>query len=143
MISGVGTALERLSPKTRVIGVWPENSPCMLRAMEAGRIVDVEERETLSDGTAGAIEPEAMTLNLCRQVIDDTVTVTEAEIGRAMRLIAEAEHWIVEGSAGVALAGLARCAASFHNRKVAAVLCGRNIALDTFLRAIQAGSPGA
>jgi len=137
LISGVGTVLKRLSPKTRVVGVWPENSPCMLRAMEAGRIVDVQEQETLSDGTAGAIEPGAVTLSVCREVIDETVTVTEAEIGRAMRLIAQAEHWIVEGSAGVALAGLAKCAPSLRNRKAAAVICGRNIALETFLRAIE------
>src|SRR4051812_22829740 len=45
LISGVGTALKNLSPRTRVIGVWPENSPCMLRAMEAGEIIDVEEQD--------------------------------------------------------------------------------------------------
>jgi threonine dehydratase len=139
LISGIGTALKKLSPRTRVIGVWAENSPCMLRAMEAGRIVDVEEQETLSDGTAGAIEQGAVTLPVCREVIDETVTVSEAEIGRAMRMVAEAEHWIVEGSAGVALAGLVKQAGAYRNRKVAAVLCGRNIALETFLRAIRLG----
>jgi threonine dehydratase len=77
-------------------------------------------------------------LTLCREVIDETVTVTEAEIGQAMRMIAEAEHWIVEGSAGVALAGVVKCARSYRGRNVAAILCGRNIALNTFLRAIQA-----
>lgn len=137
LISGVGTALKKLSPGTRVVGVWPENSPCMLRAMKAGRIVDVEEEATLSDATAGAIEPGAVTLDVCREVIDETVTVSEAQIGRAMRMVAQAEHWIVEGSAGVALAGLAKQAASFRGRKVAVVLCGRNIALEKFLDAIQ------
>jgi threonine dehydratase len=136
LVSGVGTALKRLSPRTRIVGVWPENSPCMLAAMEAGRIVDVHEEETLSDGTAGAIEPGAVTLAFCREVIDETVTVTEAEIGRAMRSVAQAEHWIVEGAAGVALAGLVKCAPSLQGRKAAAVMCGRNIALETFLRAI-------
>jgi threonine dehydratase len=137
LIGGVGTVVKRLSPRTRVIGVWPENSPCMLRAMEAGQVVDVEERETLSDGTSGAVEPGAVTVDICREVVDETVTVTEAEIGRAMRLIAEAEHWIVEGSAGVAMAGLAKSAAALRGRKAAAVMCGRNIALETFLRAIR------
>jgi threonine dehydratase len=136
LISGVGTVLKKLSPRTRVVGVWPEHSPCMLRAMEAGEVVDVEEEETLSDGTAGAVEPGAVTLPICQQVIDETVTVTEAAIGHGMRLIAEAEHWIVEGSAGVAMAGLAKCAAAYRGKKVAVVLCGRNIALDKFLRAI-------
>jgi threonine dehydratase len=142
LIGGVGTALKKLRPETRVVGVWPENSPCMLRAMEAGEIVDVDEKETLSDGTAGAIEPNSVTLPVCRTVIDETVTVTEAEIGRAMRLVADAEHWIVEGSAGVAVAGLAKRAGSYRNRKVAVVLCGRNIALEKFLYAVQPPGDG-
>jgi threonine dehydratase len=137
LISGVGTALKKLSPRTRVFGVWPENSPCMLRAMEAGEIVDVDEKETLSDGTAGAVEPGSVTLPLCRAVIDETVTVSEADIGRGMRMIADAEHWIVEGSAGVALAGLAKRAESLRGQKVAVVLCGRNVALEKFLYAIE------
>ena len=69
-----------------------KNSPSMLRAMEAGRIVDVEEVATLSDGTAGAVEPGAITLPICRAVIDQTVTVTELEISSAMREIAENER---------------------------------------------------
>jgi threonine dehydratase len=142
LIGGVGTALKKLRPETRVVGVWPENSPCMLRAMEAGEIVDVDEKETLSDGTAGAIEPGSVTLPVCRAVIDETVTVSEAEICGAMRLVAQAEHWIVEGSAGVALAGLAKRAGSFRNQKVAVVLCGRNIALEKFLYAIQPAGAG-
>jgi threonine dehydratase len=137
LISGVGTALKALNPRIRVVGVWPENSPCMLKAMQAGQIVDVEEQETLSDGTAGAVEPGSVTLALCRDVIDETVTVSEAEIGRAMRMIADAEHWIVEGAAGVALAGLVKRAESFRAQKVAVVLCGRNIALEKFLYAIE------
>jgi threonine dehydratase len=142
LISGVGTALKKLSPRTRVVGVWPENSPCMLRAMEAGEIVDVHEEETLSDGTAGAVEPGSVTFPLCREVIDETVTVTEAEIGKAMRMVAAAEHWIVEGAAGVALAGLVKRAGALRNKKVAVVLCGRNIALEKFLYAVQPMSDG-
>jgi threonine dehydratase len=136
LIAGIGTALKALRPQTRIVGVWPENSPCMLRAMEAGRIVDVEERPTLSDGTAGAVEPGAVTLPICREVIDEAVTVSEAEIAGAMRRLAETDHWIVEGSAGVALAGLIKRAAAFRHQKVAVVLCGRNVSLERFLEAI-------
>jgi len=138
LIGGVGTALKRLRPNTRVVGVWPENSPCMLKAMEAGKVVDVEEQETLSDGTAGAIEPGSVTLPVCQSVIDETVTVTEREIAAAMRSIAEAERYIVEGSAGVALAGLAKRARAFAGHEVAVVLCERNIAFEKFLKAVQA-----
>ena len=136
LIAGVGTALEQLRPQTHIVGVWPENSPCMLRALEAGRLLDVAELPTLSDGTAGAIEPESVTFPICQAVIDATVTVGEPEIAGAMRHIAAAEHWIVEGAAGVALAGLIKTASAWRNRTVAVVLCGRNIALETFLAAI-------
>jgi threonine dehydratase len=125
-----------LSPNTRVIGVWPENSPALLRSLEAGRIIEVNEQPTLSDGTAGGVEPGSVTFPICQAVIDAHISVTEAEIASAMRLVAHAEHWIVEGAAGVALAGLAKQADVWRGRKVAVVLCGRNIAFKTFLKAI-------
>ncbi|HEV7136399.1 MAG TPA: threonine/serine dehydratase [Steroidobacteraceae bacterium] len=137
LIGGLGTALEHLNPNTRVVGVWPENSPCMLRALEAGRLLEVPERPTLSDGTAGGIEPGSITFPLCQSVIDSRISVSEAEIAAAMRDVAAADHWMVEGAAGVALAGLVRVASTLRGRTVAVVLCGRNIAIETFLGAIS------
>lgn len=136
LISGIGTALKHLNPRTRIVGVWPENSPCLLAALRAGRIVDTPEYPTLSDGTAGAVEEGSITIPICQQVIDETITVTESEIASAMRTVAENEHWIVEGSAGVAMAGLAKAAEAYRGRKAAVVICGRNISLEGFRRAI-------
>jgi threonine dehydratase len=62
--------------------------------------------------------------------------VSEAEIASALRRVAESVRWIVVGAAGVAVAGLAKSAARWRGRKVATVLCGRNIALAKFLAAI-------
>ncbi|MFI5610875.1 threonine/serine dehydratase [Amycolatopsis sp. NPDC051903] len=137
LIGGTGTALKRLSPATRVVGVWPEASTCLLDSLRAGHIVATPERPTLSDGSAGAVEPGSVTFPICQDVIDETVTVTEAEIARAMRTIAEGERWIVEGAAGVAVAGLLRTAEEYRGKKVAVVLCGRNVALETFLGAME------
>jgi threonine dehydratase len=140
LIGGTGTAIKQLRPQTRVVGVWPENSPCLLKALEAGRIIDVAETPTLSDSTAGAVEPGSVTFPICQSVIDQTVTVNESQIAAAMRSIAATEHWIVEGAAGVALAGLIKLADAYRGQKVAVVLCGRNIALETFLDAIGTAS---
>jgi len=65
-----------------------------------------------------------------------TLGETKDEIASALRRVAESERWIVEGAAGVAVAGLAKSAARWRGRKVATVLCGRNIALAKFLAAI-------
>ncbi|QNQ09612.1 threonine/serine dehydratase [Sphingomonas alpina] len=137
LIGGVGTALKQLSPKTRIIGVWPAASTCMLDSLKAGEIIETPESDTLSDGSSGAIEPGSVTFPICQAVIDETLTVSEVEIARAMRRIAEGERWIVEGSAGVALAGLIQTAEAWRGKKVAVVLCGRNVALPTFLGAME------
>ncbi|MEV7040821.1 threonine/serine dehydratase [Amycolatopsis sp. NPDC051061] len=136
LIGGVGTALKALSPRTRVVGVWPEASTCLLDSLKAGEIVETPESPTLSDGSAGAVEPGSVTFPICQDVIDETVTVSEDEIAGAMRKIAEGERWMIEGAAGVAVAGLVKSAQRYRGKKVAVVLCGRNVTLETFLRAV-------
>jgi threonine dehydratase len=64
------------------------------------------------------------------------VEVPEARIAVAMRMLAEDEHWIVEGSAGLALAALEPLAPRLLGKTVAIVLCGRNILLNRFLEAV-------
>ena len=77
-IAGIGTVLRQLSPNTQLIACWPENATSMYSALEAGHIFPVEEQETLSDGTAGGVEPGAVTFPLCQQLIDRKVLVSEA-----------------------------------------------------------------
>jgi threonine dehydratase len=137
LVSGIGTAIKRLRPESRLVGCWPQNSPAMYRALEAGAIVEVEESPTISDGTAGGVEPGAITFDICRRVLDETVLVAESEIMSAMKLLAQTERWMVEGAAGVALAGLLRLVPTYRGKRVAVVLCGRNIALDAFIEAVR------
>jgi threonine dehydratase len=137
LIGGTGTAIKSIDPRVKVVGVWPEASPCLLRALEAGRIVPCQEYDTLSDATAGAIEEGSVTFPVCQSVIDQRVAVSEAEIAAAMRQLADKEHLMVEGAAGVALAGLARQANAYAGRTVAIVLCGRNVGLETFLATVS------
>jgi threonine dehydratase len=139
LTGGTGTAFKVLSPTTRIVAVSPIASTCMLDSLEAGEIVETPESLTLSDGSAGAIEPGSVTFAVCQQVIDDTVRVSEIEIARAMRRLAESDRWMVEGAAGAALAGLIQTADRYRGKKVVVVLCGRNVALDTYLGALELG----
>ncbi|MCP3729945.1 threonine/serine dehydratase [Sphingomonas sp. MG17] len=136
LAGGLGIAVKALSPATRLIGVSAANSKCMIDSLNAGEIIETPETETLADGSAGAVEPGSVTFPICQQVIDETLTVSEQEIAQAMRKVAEGNNWIVEGSAGVAVAGLIQTAERYRGRKVAVILCGRNIALDTFMGAM-------
>jgi threonine dehydratase len=127
LIGGIGAYLNEASPHTEIVGCWPENSPVMHECLRAGSIVDVAESPTLSESTAGGLEPGSVTFDLCRRVIGRSVLVTEEEILAAMRLVLEEEHWVIEGAAGVAVAAFRKEAKHYEGRKVAVVVCGRNL----------------
>lgn len=138
LISGIATVLKKLSDKTQIIGCWPANATSMYTSLENGQIQEVAEQETLSDGTAGSVEPGAITFALCQQLIDQKVLVSEQEIKDAMRLIARTDRWMIEGAAGVALAAALKLAPRWQGKKVAVVLCGKNIVLEKYLGAVSA-----
>ncbi|CAN7704011.1 threonine/serine dehydratase [Caballeronia sp. LjRoot34] len=137
LISGIGTAIKTLLPGTDVIGCWPANSTALYSSFQAGKIIDVEESETISDGTAGGVEPDSVTFDIGREVITGTALVTEEEIRAAMKLLAQTDRWMVEGAAGVALASMLKLSAQYQGRAVAVVLCGRNIMLNKFIEAVK------
>jgi threonine dehydratase len=86
LIGGIGAWIKSQAPETRIIGCLPENSPVMLKSIEAGRVVDCDCKPTLSDGSAGNMDHDSITLELCRKVVDDWLLVSEKEIASAMRL---------------------------------------------------------
>ncbi|MGT3163837.1 threonine/serine dehydratase [Yersinia enterocolitica] len=137
LISGIATVLKKLSDKTQIIGCWPANATSMYTSLENGKIQEVAEQETLSDGTAGGVEPGAITFALCQQLIDQKVLVSEQEIKDAMRLIAHTDRWMIEGAAGVALAAALKQTPLWQGKKVAVVLCGKNIVLKKYLGAVS------
>ncbi|AWR85431.1 threonine/serine dehydratase [Meiothermus taiwanensis] len=130
LVSGVAAYLKAVSPKVKIVGCQPENDAAMLASVRAGKIVKVEARPTLSDGSAGGLEPGAITLELCRTLVDDWVTVSEEEIRAAMRLFIETQHQLLEGAAGVALAAFLKQAARYRGQRVVVVICGANIGLS-------------
>jgi threonine dehydratase len=138
LISGVGAYLKAIAPNVEVIGCSPAASPAMHRCLEAGEIVDVPCRATLSGATAGGVEPGAITFDICREVVDRTVLVGEAHIADAMRHIIGTHHMLIEGAAGVAVAGYQQLASEYQNKTVGIVLCGANVSTPE-LRKILAG----
>jgi threonine dehydratase len=132
LIGGIGGYLKAAKAAVEVVGCWPENSPVMYECMRAGRVVDVPERPTLSESTAGGLEPGSVTLDVCRHVIDRASFVSEDEIRDAMRLVLRTEHWLVEGAAAVAVAAFLKEPARNKGRNAAIVLCGRNLSGEAF-----------
>ena len=134
LIGGIGEYLKAVSPQTEIVGCWPEHSPVMHECLKAGRIVEVAERPTLSESTAGGLEPGSVTFDVCRRVIDRSVLVSEDEILRAMRRILETEHWVIEGAAGIAVAAFLQEASRWRGKNAVIVICGRNVSTEVLNR---------
>src|SRR5499426_441950 len=126
LVSGIAAYLKSVNPRIHIVGCWPENSRVLYECLRAGRIIEFPEEPTLSESTAGGVEEGSVTFPLCQELIDNCVLVSEAEIHQAMRLIAEHERWIVEGSAGVAVAAFLKDCGKFKGQNVVILLCGRN-----------------
>jgi threonine dehydratase len=126
LIGGIGAYLKHASPGTEVVGCWPENSRVLHESIKAGRILDFPEQPTLSESTAGGLEPGSVTLDVCSRVIDRSVLVSETEILAAMRNVRTLKTWIIEGAAGVAVAAFLKDADRYRGKRVAVVICGGN-----------------
>jgi threonine dehydratase len=130
LVSGIGSYLKAANNNVEMVACWPEKSRVMYECMKAGRVIEFPEQETISDSTAGGVEEGAITLELCRSVVDECVLVSEADILAAMKLILDKERWVVEGAAALAVAAYLQQAKNYVGKNVAILLCGRNIPLN-------------
>jgi threonine dehydratase len=131
LVSGIAGYLKARRPSVRVVGCQPENSAVMYESLAAGRILELESRPTLADGTAGGIDPDAITFAICQRDLDDMVLVSEEEIASAMRLAIEKHSVLIEGAAALSIAGFLKKKAAFTGQTVVLILSGKKVSLET------------
>jgi threonine dehydratase len=136
LASGVAAVVKDRSPSTRVVGCSPTASAVMYHSLRAGRVLELPSDPTLSDGTAGGVEADAITFDLLTDLLDDFVLVDEAATRAAFLDLIEFEHVLVEGSAAMTYAA-ARQDARRDEGTVAVVLCGGNVGVERLVSIIS------
>ena len=136
LISGVGSFLKSVNPSLTVVSCQPAASAVMTESVKAGKILDLPSDPTLSDGTAGGIEANAITFDICREVTDEFVVVSEEQIAEAMRGFIDSHHMLPEGAAGVAIAGLLASGDKYKGKNVVVIVCGGNVSRETLKKVI-------
>jgi threonine dehydratase len=139
LLAGVGTVMKAKKPVVRVIGVEPVHAACFTEALAAGRPVPVTLSPTLADGLA-VPQLGARPFETLRRVVDDVVTVDEANIALAILRLIELEKSVVEGAGATPLAAfLAAKLDTLKGKCVVLALCGGNIDLTMLDRVIEVG----
>ncbi|GGF77362.1 hydroxyectoine utilization dehydratase EutB [Paracoccus acridae] len=106
LAAGIAVAIKALSPRTRVIGLTMENGAAMAASIRAGHPVEVVETASLADSLGGGIGlGNRVTFPLCRDLLNEVILLTEAEIAQGIRHLGRAGH-VVEGAAAVGTAAL-------------------------------------
>ena len=136
LISGIGIAVKSVSPTTRVIGVEVAASCPFTRSLEAGRLVTVDVGPSLADGLTGNLDPDTITLDIVRTVVDDVVLVEEDELREALAAVVNNEHLIVEGAAATGPAVVMRQKVQLAGN-VAVILTGANIDTDRLIDVVR------
>jgi threonine dehydratase len=139
-ICGVVAARDALGLRTEVVGVVAERAAAYALSFAAGRAVATETADTMADGVACRVpNEEALRTILAR--VARVVTVSEAEIGAAMRHLFTDTHNVAEGAGAAALAAALQERPRIAGRRVGVVLSGGNVDLEVFREVAGGGSP--
>jgi threonine dehydratase len=126
LVSGIGLAVKAVRPDVRVIGVEVAASCPFTRSLEAGRLVTIDVQPSLADGLTGNLDPETITLDIVREVVDEIVVVSEDDLRRALAGVVVHEHLVIEGAAAAGPAALLSEKVQAKGN-VAVILSGANI----------------
>lgn len=132
LIAGIAAYVKYLRPEVRIIGVEAEGSSCLLAALRAGERVVLPSVDGFADGTAVA-QIGAYGFEICRDWVDDVITVSNDELCSAIKLIYDDTRSITEPSGALAVAGMRRFVGQrgVQGQTLVAVNSGANINFDS------------
>ena len=105
LLAGTAAALKAVRPDVRVVGVEATGAAALAASLTAGHVVTLDAVRTIADGIA-VKAPSPLTLAHAQAFADEIVSVTDAEIGRALLLLLERQKMVVEPAGVVGLAAL-------------------------------------
>jgi threonine dehydratase len=128
LLSGTALSSSYISPNTKIIGTEPVMADDAYRSFYEGRLIPSENPKTIADGLLTSLG--SLTYPIIRDYVHDIVTVSEAGIVQAMRLVWERMKIIIEPSAAVPLGAILENKINVRGKRIAIILSGGNVDLD-------------
>ena len=138
LAAGIALAAKAISPEIKVIGISMDRGAAMHLSLAAGHPVEVQEVPSLADSLGGGIgKTNRLSFPLCRDLLDDTVLVTEEEIYRGLQTLYFEDGIVAEGACVVGIAAVLAGKLSNLDGPTATVITGRNIDMQLHARVMQ------
>lgn len=128
LLSGTCLSSAYLSPGTMVFGAEPQGADDAKRSLMAGKIIPSVFPTTLADGLRTSLS--SRTFPIIHKHVNDILTMDDAAIVHAMRMLWMHMKIIVEPSSAIVLAALLANKDLFKGQKVALILSGGNLDPD-------------
>jgi threonine dehydratase len=131
LISGCAVAAKHLLPDCRVIGVEPEAGNDVQQSLRKDEIIHIDVPKTIADG-AQTQHAGVLTFPVIRALVDDIVTVSDAQLVRTMRFFAERMKLVVEPTGCLAAAAVLEGLLDVKGKRVGVIASGGNIDMRRF-----------
>jgi threo-3-hydroxy-L-aspartate ammonia-lyase len=126
LISGSAVAAKHLNPEIRVIGVEPEAGNDAQQSKRSGSIVKIDTPKTIADGAQTQYVGQ-LTFPVIQALVDDIVTVSDAQLIEAMRFAASRMKMVIEPTGGLAMAAAMQGAVNVKGQRVGVIISGGNV----------------
>jgi threo-3-hydroxy-L-aspartate ammonia-lyase len=126
LISGCAVAAKHLNPKIRVIGVEPEAGNDVQQSKRAGKIIKIDTPKTIADGAQTQFVGH-LTFPVIQALVDDIVTVSDAQLIEAMRFAASRMKMVIEPTGGLAMAAAMQGVVNVRGQRVGVIVSGGNV----------------
>jgi threonine dehydratase len=137
LLAGSALAAAHLSPGCKIIGVEPEAGNDGQQSLRSGQVVDIGVPQTIADG-AQTSHLGDHNFAVIRRLVDDIVTVSDAQLVETMKFFAERMKMVVEPTGCLAAAAALHGAYPVARKKVGILISGGNVDLARFAQLVTA-----
>jgi threonine dehydratase len=125
LASGLCGTFQALSPNTKIIGVEPEGAPSMLKSMEQGELVELENIDKFIDGAA-VQKVGSLTYPICKDHLYKMVTIPEGKVCQTILDLYNRDAIVVEPAGALTIAALDDFKEEIKGKNVVCVVSGSN-----------------
>ncbi len=135
LLAGAALAARALNPDCKVYGVEPEAGNDGQQSFRSGKIVKIAVPKTIADGAQTPFLGD-YTFPIIQALVEDIVTVSDAQLVEAMAFFAERMKMVVEPTGCLAAAAAFSGAVPVAGKRVGVIISGGNVDLASFARFI-------